>query len=86
MVEVAITDNAIDLIPKGDLAGRPYDVEPPNAAEFCPTVFIKIFPAMAVARCGGDWRNFGGESQCQLTFVCLDVAVVFKITAEQRFE
>jgi len=52
--------------------------------DFCPTAFIKIFPAMEVARCGGDWRKFGGESQYKMDFVCPDGVVTFKVTARER--
>jgi uncharacterized repeat protein (TIGR04076 family) len=53
-------------------------------ANFCPTAYIKIFPALETARCGGDWRNFGAQYPHVMDFVCPDGAVLFKITAEQK--
>ena len=52
-------------------------------AGFCPTAFIKIFPAMEVVRCNGDLRNLGGNGPCEITFVCPDGAVHFKLTASK---
>ncbi len=53
---------------------------------FCPTSFIKIFPSMEVVRCGGDLRNLGGKSPCEMTFLCPDGAVLFRITGQQIAE
>ena len=52
-------------------------------AGFCPTAFIKIFPALEVVRCGGDLRNLGGKSQAEISFLCPDGAVKFKLTGNQ---
>jgi uncharacterized repeat protein (TIGR04076 family) len=49
-------------------------------AGFCPTAFIKIFPSMEVVRCNGDLRNLGGNGPYEITFVCPDSAVHFKLT------
>jgi uncharacterized repeat protein (TIGR04076 family) len=49
--------------------------------DFCPTAFMKIFPAMEAARCGGDWRNFGTQSPLEMHFVCPDGVVSFKVMA-----
>ena len=52
--------------------------------DFCPTSFIKIFPAMEVVRCDGDLRNLGGDCPCEITFICPDGVVLFKVTGERR--
>jgi uncharacterized repeat protein (TIGR04076 family) len=49
--------------------------------DFCPTAFMKIFPAMEAARCGGDWRNFGVQNPQEMLFVCPDGVVSFKVVA-----
>jgi uncharacterized repeat protein (TIGR04076 family) len=49
-------------------------------AGFCPTAFIKIFPAMEVIRCEGDVRNLGGSDPNEIAFVCPDGAVRCKLT------
>lgn len=51
-------------------------------AGFCPTSFVKIFPSMEVVRCGGDLRNLGGKDPYEITFLCPDGVVLFKITGE----
>ena len=51
-------------------------------AGFCPTSFIKIFPGMEVIRCGGDLRYLGGKGSGEMTFLCPDGAVLFRVTAE----
>jgi uncharacterized repeat protein (TIGR04076 family) len=51
---------------------------------FCPTSFIKIFPGMEAVRCGGDLRNLGGKDLGEITFVCPDGAVLFRLTGEQK--
>lgn len=53
-------------------------------AGFCPTSFIKIFPALEVIRCGGDLRNLGGSGAHETTFICPDGVVLFKLTGERR--
>lgn len=50
---------------------------------FCPTSFIKIFPSLEAVRCGGDLRNLGGTGPVEMTFLCPDGAVKFKLTGEQ---
>jgi uncharacterized repeat protein (TIGR04076 family) len=52
---------------------------------FCPTAFIKIFPAMEAVRCGGDLRNLGGNAVGGIKFVCPDGVVMFRLKGE-RFE
>ena len=49
-------------------------------AGFCPTAFIKIFPAMEAIRCEGDVRNLGGAGTSEIAFLCPDGAVRFKLT------
>jgi len=46
---------------------------------FCPTAFVKIFPAMEAVRCGGDLRNLGGAAANEITFLCPDSAVKFRL-------
>jgi uncharacterized repeat protein (TIGR04076 family) len=50
---------------------------------FCPTAFIKIFPSMEAVRCGGDLRNLGGKGHAEMTFLCPDSTVKFKLTGRQ---
>jgi uncharacterized repeat protein (TIGR04076 family) len=52
-------------------------------AGFCPTAFIKSFPAMEVIRCGGDLRNLGGDRPAETRFLCPDGVVSFKLIGEQ---
>jgi len=53
------------------------DYETPTG--FCPTSFIKIFPAMEVIRCDGDLCNLGGSASNETDFMCPDGAVLFRI-------
>ena len=53
---------------------------------FCPTSFIKIFPSLEVVRCGGDLRNLGGSQPNEITCLCPDSGVLFRITGTQRSE
>ena len=41
---------------------------------------------MEAVRCGGDLRNLGGAGPQEITFLCPDGAVLFRLTAEQRPE
>ena len=52
-------------------------------AGFCPTSFIKIFPAMETVRCEGDLRNLGSQAPTEINFVCPDGAVMFKLTGKK---
>jgi hypothetical protein len=38
---------------------------------------------MEVVGCAGDLRNLGGKSPYEITFLCPDGAVLFKITGEK---
>jgi uncharacterized repeat protein (TIGR04076 family) len=51
---------------------------------FCPTSFVKIFPAMEAVRCNGDLRNLGGNAPGEITFACPDGAVLFRLSANQQ--
>ena len=51
---------------------------------FCPTAFIKIFPAMEVLRCGGDLRELGADSAHGTIFLCPDGAVTFRLQGYQN--
>jgi len=53
---------------------------------FCPTSFVKIFPSMEIVRCGGNLQNLGGKSPYEMTFLCPDGAVLFRIRGEQKSE
>jgi uncharacterized repeat protein (TIGR04076 family) len=53
---------------------------------FCPTAFIKIFPSMEAVRCGGDLRNLGGTGPAEITFLCPDGPVKFRLTGAQILE
>jgi len=66
--------------------GDTFDCAYGTPAGFCPTSFIKIFPALEVVRCGGDLRNLGGSGPQEMTFLCPDGAVLFRLTAQQRPE
>ncbi len=52
-------------------------------AGFCPTSFIKIFSSLEAVRCGGDLRNLGGKGPTEMTFLCPDGAVKFRLIGEQ---
>ncbi|MCC7353690.1 MAG: TIGR04076 family protein [Anaerolineae bacterium] len=52
-------------------------------AGFCPTSFLKIFPALEVVRCNGDLRNLGGRGPHEITFTCPEGVVLFRVTGEQ---
>ena len=52
-------------------------------AGFCPTSFIKIFPALEVVRCSGDLRFLGAGGPREMTFLCPDGVVLFRVTGEQ---
>jgi uncharacterized repeat protein (TIGR04076 family) len=52
-------------------------------AGFCPTSFIKIFPYLEAVRCFGDLSNLGGIGPTEMTFLCPDDVVKFKLTGEQ---
>jgi uncharacterized repeat protein (TIGR04076 family) len=62
--------------------GDTFECHYETPAGFCPTSFIKIFPALEVVRCGGDLRNLGGERPCEITFLCPDGVVLFRVTGE----
>ena len=53
-------------------------------AGFCPTSFIKIFPALEAVRCNGDLRYLGGSGPCEIEFVCPDGVVWFRVSGEQE--
>jgi len=46
---------------------------------FCPAAWFKLFPLMEVVRCGGDFRNLGGNSPTEAEFLCPDGVVVFRL-------
>jgi len=58
------------------------DYETP--AGFCPTSFIKIFPAMEALRCNGDLRCLGAQVFNEIKFLCPDGVVWFKLSGVKR--
>jgi uncharacterized repeat protein (TIGR04076 family) len=52
-------------------------------AEFCPTSFIKIFPALEAVRCEGDLQYLGGSGPSEITFACPDGVVLFQVVGER---
>jgi len=55
-------------------------------AGFCPTAFVKIFPAMEVVRCNGDLQYLGGSKANEIIFMCPDGVVRFQVTGTQKPE
>ena len=66
--------------------GDTFDYTYESPTGFCPTSFVRIFPAMEVLRCNGDLRNLGGERTREIRFVCPEGVVLFKLTGEQALE
>jgi uncharacterized repeat protein (TIGR04076 family) len=52
-------------------------------AGFCPTSFIKLFPALEAVRCEGDLRNLGGCGASETTCMCPDGVVLFRLRGER---
>ena len=50
---------------------------------FCPTAFIKLFPAMEAVRCEGDLRCLGAASATEITCMCPDGVVLLRIRGER---
>lgn len=76
--------NAAEECRMGLEPGDTFECTYETPAEFCPTSFIKIFPAMKVVRCNGDLRALGGNGPYETTFICPDGVVLFKLTAERK--
>lgn len=51
--------------------------------DFCPTAFIKIFPALEVMRCQGDLRFLGAKQANEIDVLCPDGVVLFKVTGKK---
>jgi len=51
-------------------------------AGFCPTSFIKLFPALEVVRCEGDLRQLGGSGPQEMTCLCPDGVVLFHVQGQ----
>ncbi len=64
-------------------AGDKFSCQFETPGGFCPTSFIKIFPSLEAVRCGGDLRNLGGKGPAEMTFLCPDSVVKFRLTGEQ---
>jgi uncharacterized repeat protein (TIGR04076 family) len=52
-------------------------------AGFCPTAFIKLFPALEAVRCQGDLRLLGGAGAQETLSLCPDGVVLFRIKGER---
>jgi uncharacterized repeat protein (TIGR04076 family) len=74
------TENKAEECRLGLEPGDRFECTYGTPAGFCPTSFIKIFPAMEVVRCGGDLRNLGGAGLSEIGFTCPDGAVQFRLT------
>ena len=82
VVRVGKNDNAEECrmgLEPGDAFECTYE----TPAGFCPTSFVKIFPAMEIVRCGGDLRCLGGNARREMTAVCPDGVVLFRLTGER---
>ena len=64
--------------------GDRFECEYAPPTGFCPTAFIKIFPAMEALRCGGDLRELGAESAHGTTFLCPDGVVTFRLQGQRK--
>lgn len=63
-------------------AGDVFECAYGTPAGFCPVSFLNIFLALEVVRCQGDLRCLGGSSPREITFLCPDGVVCFRLTAE----
>lgn len=63
----------------GDTFACEYD----TPAGFCPTAFIKLFPAMEAIRCEGDLRCLGGSGPAETLCMCPDGVVMFRLRGER---
>jgi len=61
-------------------SGDVFECDYATPTGFCPTAFIKIFPAMEAIRCEGDLRYLGAISCNKTDFMCPDGAVRFRIS------
>ncbi len=52
-------------------------------ANFCPTSFLKIFPALEAVRCEGDLRYLGGAGPAEISLLCPDGVVWFRLIGER---
>ncbi len=55
-------------------------------AHFCPTTFLKIFPAMEAIRSGGDLRNLGGTGPHETVVKCPAGVVKFRLRGQRVAE
>src|SRR4030042_2402433 len=51
---------------------------------FCPTLFIKILPAVEAMRCEGDLRILGAGASHMMDFIWPDGGVRFRISGNRR--
>lgn len=66
----------------GDMFESTYE----TPAGFCPKSMLKIFPVLEAVRSGGDLRNLGGSGPHEMTLVCPDGVVQFKVTGKRVTE
>jgi len=52
-------------------------------AGFCSKSMLKVFPILEAARSGGNLQNLGGDAPGQMTVLCPDGVVKYRITAKQ---
>jgi len=64
--------------------GDTFDCDYETPAGFCPTSFVKIFPAMEVLRCDGDLRCLGANEPTEIDFLCPDGAVRLRLKGVKR--
>ena len=76
-------DNVAEECRLGLEPGDTFEWTYETPAGFCPTSFIKVFPALKAVRCEGDLRCLGGAGPSEITFVCPDGVVRFRLRAER---
>jgi len=52
-------------------------------AGFCSKSMLKVFPVQEALRSGGDLRNLGGDAPAEMTIVCPDGVVSYRIMGRQ---
>lgn len=63
----------------GDVFECAYDCP----AGFCSKSILKVFPILEVVRGGGDLRNLGGTAPHQMSFLCPDGVVKYRVIAKK---
>lgn len=52
-------------------------------AEFCPKMMTKLYSYLEAVRSGGDLRALGGDASDQISLICPDGVVTFRVKAER---